>query len=113
MAARTCCQGPLGGGQVVAIETAVGEGLGNRLAIDAGLPGQISNGAGHAQHPFAGPGTQGPLLQGSAPELEGFGFEVAALRQVPGTEAAVSAAAGVAFGHALAGLPDRFGHLGC
>ena len=57
--------------------------------------------------------TAGPLLQGAAPELEGFGFELAALRQVPGTEAAVRAAAGIAFGHALAGQPDRFGHLGC
>ena len=97
---------------MVLIETAVGEGLGDRLAIDVVIPCQVGNRAGHAQDPFAGPGTQGPVLQGGAPELQGFGFEVAAFSQVPGTEAAVGVAAGVALGHALAGLPDPFSHLG-
>ena len=104
--------GPLGGGLVVAIETAVGQGLGNRLAIHAGFPCQVRNRAGHAQDPFAGAGTQGPVLEGGAPEVQGFGFEVAAPSQLPGTQAAVGAAAGIALGHALAGLPDPFGHLG-
>ena len=103
---------PWPSGLAFAIKAAVGEGLGDRVAVHRGLPSQIGNGARHAQHPFAGPGTEGPVLQGGAPELQGFRGKGAATGQLFGAQAAVGAAVRVAGGHALTGLPNPFRHLG-
>ena len=104
--------GPRPSGLAFPIKAAVGEGLGDRVAVHRGLPAEIGNRARHPQHPFAGPGTEGPVLQGGAPELQGIRGKGAATGQVFGTQAAVGAAARVASGHALPGQPDPFRHLG-